>query len=51
MVLSHDLWQTAFGGDPNIIGRGITLDHQSFTVIGVMPPGYIFPLDTDVPKL
>jgi predicted permease len=50
-VLSHDLWQTAFGGDPNIIGRGITLDHQSFTVIGVMPPGYIFPLDTDVPKL
>jgi len=50
-VLSYDLWQSAFGGDEKIIGRAITLDQQSFTVIGVMPPGYAFPLDSDPPKL
>jgi len=52
VVLSHDLWQSAFHGDRGIIGRAITLDKQSYTVIGVMPAGFAFPLDgREPPKL
>ncbi|MFL6276644.1 MAG: ABC transporter permease [Blastocatellia bacterium] len=39
-VLSHDFWQSQFGGDPALVGQSITLDNQSFTVIGVMPPEF-----------
>jgi predicted permease len=34
-VLSHDLWTTAFGGDPAVVGRDVLLNRQSFTVVGV----------------
>jgi putative ABC transport system permease protein len=44
-VMSHGLWQTSFGGDPDIVGREISLDNQSFTVIGVLPSS------TEVPRL
>ncbi len=37
-ILSHELWQRRFGGDPNILNQTIKLDDQPFTVIGVMPP-------------
>jgi predicted permease len=37
-ILSHELWQRRFGGDPNILNQTIKLDDQQFTVIGVMPP-------------
>ena len=44
MLLSHKLWQRRFGGDPNIIGRTVTLNHaQRYTVIGVMAPQVSFP--------
>jgi predicted permease len=36
-IISHELWQTRFGGEP-IVGRTITLNGQSWEVIGVMPP-------------
>src|SRR5215813_6768441 len=39
-ILNNGLWQRRFGGDPTIIGRQITLDDASFTVIGVMPSGF-----------
>jgi putative ABC transport system permease protein len=48
VILSHRLWQRRFGGDPQLIGRAITLDGQSRTVIGVMPPGFQFPAEFDV---
>jgi putative ABC transport system permease protein len=38
VVISYDLWQRRFGGDPNIIGRKITLNNQPNEVIGVLPP-------------
>ena len=47
VVLSHDLWQTRFGGDGGIIGRRIQLDgsgHRTREVIGVMPAGFVPPL-------
>src|SRR5262245_35357225 len=36
LVLSYKLWQRAFGGDPKIIGRQLTLSGESYTVVGVM---------------
>jgi putative ABC transport system permease protein len=42
-VLSHGTWLRRFGGDPNILGRAISLNGTPFTVIGVMPSGFYFP--------
>ena len=39
-LISDSLWRTAFGADPNILGRSINLDGNNFTVIGVMPPRF-----------
>src|SRR6184192_3174718 len=39
-LLSHGLWVTSFGRDPGILGRSISLDGRSFTVVGVMPAGF-----------
>src|ERR1041385_3029161 len=42
-VLSHSMWQSRFGSDPNISGRTIQLNGGAYTIIGVMPPGFSFP--------
>ena len=44
VILSEALWRGPFGADPTIIGRGIDLDHRSFTVVGIMPEQFRFPL-------
>ncbi len=44
VVLSHHIWQTRFGGDPNVIGRSIRLNAEQVTVIGVMPASFAAPL-------
>ena len=43
-ILSHRLWKEHFGGDPQIIGRTITLQNSGYTVVGVMPANFAFPL-------
>lgn len=40
IVLSHALWRTRFAGDSAIIGKRVTLDANSFIVLGVMPAGF-----------
>ncbi len=45
VVLSDGLWRDRFGGDPDVIGRTVTLDARTHTVIGVMPPGYRAPYE------
>src|SRR5690242_3603412 len=47
-VLSHDAWQTRFGSDPGILGRQITLNNEDYSVVGVLPPGYRLPFQSDV---
>ncbi len=42
VILSYAFWQRHFGGDPNLIGKPLTLDGESFTIVGVMPQGFRF---------
>jgi len=46
--LSHGFWQRRFGGDPKVIGQSLSLDGESYTVVGVAPPGFDFPRKRDL---
>ena len=48
VVLSHDLWQRRFGGDRSILYRTLTLNNESYTVVGVLPGDFRFYTKTDV---
>jgi hypothetical protein len=45
VLISHDLWQSHFNADPNIVGRSVPIDGVPTTVLGVMPRGFLFPQD------
>ena len=40
VLLSHELWQGAFGADPSIVGKTAMIQGRQRTILGVMPPGY-----------
>jgi predicted permease len=40
VILSHSLWSRRFGSNPNVLGRTMTLNQDTYTVIGVAPPGF-----------
>ena len=42
VLISHDLWQRRFAGDPLAIGRPLTMNGTAYTVVGVMPRGFVF---------
>jgi putative ABC transport system permease protein len=46
VILSHDLWQQRFDSDPAVVGRSVRLNRMDFVVVGVMPPGFAFPIQS-----
>jgi putative ABC transport system permease protein len=47
-VISYSLWQRRFAGRPDVIGAYLPGQQASFEVVGVMPPGFSYPVDTYV---
>jgi len=47
-ILSYGFWRRRFGNDPGIIGKQLTLNNQSFTVIGVTPANFQFGEEADI---
>jgi putative ABC transport system permease protein len=43
VIVSHGFWQNRSGGDPNLIGKSLTLSGESATVVGIMPPDFKYP--------
>jgi putative ABC transport system permease protein len=48
VILSDGLWRRRFAGDPGIVGQTIRLDDEPYTVTGIMPASYDFPLATEI---
>src|SRR5688500_653017 len=48
VVVSHYLWHRRFAGDSLLVGKPITLDGQSYTVVGIAPAGFQYPDKTEV---
>ena len=48
VVVSHGLWRGRFGGDPGIVGRHVMLEGEAHTVVGVAPPDFAFPEETEL---
>lgn len=51
VILSHSLFQNRFNGDASVLNQPITLNGVSFTVVGVMPAGFEFPIQNDPVEL
>lgn len=43
LVLSDGTWRDRFGADPAVVGQTVRLGGEVFTIVGVMPPGFVFP--------
>jgi predicted permease len=48
VLLGHGLWQRLFGADPEIVGQVVRLDEAAYEVVGVMPPQFRYPYDSDL---
>lgn len=49
VLISHGLWQQRYGANPNTVGRTLTVDGKTYTIIGVLPSGVYYPTpDTNV---
>jgi predicted permease len=48
VILSDELWKTSFASDPNILGRSVALNQQTYTVVGVLPKDAGFPQGADI---
>jgi putative ABC transport system permease protein len=48
VVLGHGIWTRRFGSDPSVIGKTVTFDGRPHQVVGVMPRGFAYPLQSEV---
>ena len=51
VMLSYSFWQSQFGADPAIAGKSITMNDHTYTVAGVMPKSFEFPIENPAPVL
>jgi putative ABC transport system permease protein len=51
VMVTYEAWQRYFNGDRNILGKQIRLALNPYTIIGIMPPGFRFPVGTDIQYL
>jgi hypothetical protein len=51
VVLSQELFQKRFNSDPNVVGRSIVLDGKNYSIVGVMPQAFQFPVQNDPVEL
>ena len=49
VVLGYQIWRDKFGADPAILGRSLSLNGETYQVIGVMPPSFVFPRAEEMP--
>src|SRR6187401_538122 len=47
-IISHGLWKRRFGSDPAIVGKQVVMKSRPLTIIGVMPPGFEYPEQTQI---
>jgi predicted permease len=47
VMLSYEFWQSHFGGETRVLGHALTLDNQEYTVVGVMPAHFQFPIQRE----
>ena len=50
-MISYKLWQSHFGGAPDIVGRAMTFGGRDFTIVGVLPASFVFPFNSDAPDV
>jgi len=43
VILSEGLWKRRYRGDPSVVGKGVTLDGMTYTVVGVLPATFVIP--------
>ena len=48
VLLSNRLWRQRYGGKPDIAGQSVILDGQSYTIAGVLPASFVFPMDVSL---
>jgi putative ABC transport system permease protein len=49
VIMSDGLWRRRFGADPDIVGKTIPLEGETFEVLGVMPPDFAYPVGSTTP--
>jgi putative ABC transport system permease protein len=47
-ILGDEIWRRDFNADPNIVGQGVTINGKPATIVGVMPPGFKFPISEEL---
>ena len=48
LVISDGLWRRQFGADPGVLGKALTIRGESFTILGVMPREFVYPVGADL---
>ncbi len=48
VLISHGFWERRFGLDRSVLGQSLTINRQSYTVVGVLPPGFAYPYNNEL---